>query len=154
LIQNQAAGACICDGCYTWSSRGCKIPLEAIQGPVTQPFRQFSEITVHDMVQAVALNAANPVLCSYDIVAMRPKNQKAFNQTCTHLEVKKQKSSKDKRSSHTPLNSSSQNSQPKVFAATVLKSVKFTNYYLMVGWRNANYVHFLSYYFSIRCWDP
>jgi hypothetical protein len=106
------------------------------------------------MVQAVALNAANPVLCSYDIVAMRPKNQKAFNQTCTHLEVKKQKSSKDKRSSHTPLNSSSQNSQPKVFAATVLKSVKFTNYYLMVGWRNANYVHFLSYYFSIRCWDP
>jgi hypothetical protein len=74
LIQNQATGVCICDGCYTWRSRGCKIPLEAIQGPVAQPFRQFSEITVEDMVQAVALNAANPVLCSYDIFAQEPKN--------------------------------------------------------------------------------
>ncbi len=26
------------------------------------------------MVQAVALNAANPVLCSYDIFAQEPKN--------------------------------------------------------------------------------
>jgi len=126
--------------------------MEPIQGPVAQPFRQYNKITMEDMVQPVAFNVANPVLCSYDIVAMRPKNQKTFNQTCTHLEVKKQKSSKDKRSSHTPSNSFFQNSQPKVFAATVLKSVKFTNYYLMGGWRNANYVHFLFYYFSIKCW--
>jgi hypothetical protein len=126
--------------------------MEPIQGPVAQPFRQYNKITVEDMVQPVAFNVANPVLCSYDIVAMRPKNQKTFNQTCTHLEVKKQKSSKDKRSSHTPSNSFFQNSQPKVFAATVLKYVKFTNYYLMGGWRNANYVHFLFYYFSIKCW--
>jgi hypothetical protein len=36
------------------------------------PFRQFSRITlaVKDMVQAATLNAANPVLCSYDIVAV------------------------------------------------------------------------------------
>jgi hypothetical protein len=79
--------------------------MEPIQGPVAQPFRQYNKITVEDMVQPVAFNVANPVLCSYDIVAMRPKNQKTFNQTCTHLEVKKQKSSKDKRSSHTPSNS-------------------------------------------------
>jgi ribonuclease P/MRP protein subunit RPP1 len=68
--------------------------LETIQGQIAQPFRQFSEITmvVEDMVQVVALNVANSVFSSCDIVAMRPKNQKKFNQTCTHLEVKRQKS--------------------------------------------------------------
>jgi hypothetical protein len=128
--------------------------MEPIQGPVAQPFRQYNKITVEDMVQPVAFNVANPVLCSYDIVAMRPKNQKTFNQTCTHLEVKKQKSSKDKRSSHTPLNSSFQNSQPEVFVAIVLKYMKFINCCLIVGWRNANYSHLFPCCFSIRCWGP
>jgi hypothetical protein len=56
-------------------------------------FRQFSRITVtvKDMVRAATLNAANPVLCSYVIVVVRPKNQKAFNEACTHLEVKRNK---------------------------------------------------------------
>ena len=57
--------------------------------PPGRPFRQYNRITVvvDDVVQAGALNSANPVLRSYDIVAVRPTNQRAFNQACTHLEV-------------------------------------------------------------------
>jgi len=81
---------------------------------------------------------------------MRPKNQKTFNQACTHLEVKRQKSSKDKRSSHTPLNSFFQNSQLEVFALIVLKSMKFINCCFMVGWRNAKLCTFFLLLFLYK----
>jgi hypothetical protein len=53
------------------------------------PFRQFTRITVvvENPTQANALNTGNPVLQTYDIVAVRPTNQKAFNQACSHSEV-------------------------------------------------------------------
>ncbi|KAH8973295.1 hypothetical protein BDL97_01G038400 [Sphagnum fallax] len=70
-------------------AEAAKFHRKLLKVPAAQPFRQFSRITVvvEDTVQAAALNSANPVLRSYDIVAARPKNQKAFNQACTHLEV-------------------------------------------------------------------
>ena len=57
--------------------------------PAGQLFRQYSRITVmvDDMVQAGALNMSNSVLRTYDIVAVRPMNQKVFNQVCTNSEV-------------------------------------------------------------------
>ncbi|KAG0621244.1 hypothetical protein M758_3G004100 [Ceratodon purpureus] len=57
--------------------------------PAEQPFRQYSRITVvvDDPVQASALNSGNQVLRSYDIVAVRPTNQRAFEQACKNSEV-------------------------------------------------------------------
>ncbi|KAL3687633.1 hypothetical protein R1sor_013942 [Riccia sorocarpa] len=57
--------------------------------PPGQPFRQFSRITLHidNQNQANAVNSANPVLKSYDLVAVRPANQKMFNLACSQLEV-------------------------------------------------------------------
>lgn len=57
--------------------------------PAGQPFRQYSRITVvvDDSVQASALNSGNQVLRSYDVVAVRPTNQRAFEQACKHSEV-------------------------------------------------------------------
>eukprot|EP00249_Psilotum_nudum_P013199 c24208_g1_i3 orf=18-1274(-) len=62
---------------------------EVLGVPMGQPFRQYSRLTVvvDSPIQASALNAANPVLRSYDLVAVRPSNQKSFDQACTHLEV-------------------------------------------------------------------
>ena len=37
--------------------------------------------------QCLALNSGNPVLKSYDIVAVRPMNQYAFDQACAKAEV-------------------------------------------------------------------
>lgn len=57
--------------------------------PPGRPFRQFTRLTViaESAIQAAALNASNPVIRSYDMVAIRPTSQKVFDQACTHLEV-------------------------------------------------------------------
>ncbi|KAL2629615.1 hypothetical protein R1flu_014301 [Riccia fluitans] len=57
--------------------------------PLGQPFRQFSRITVvvDNLNQANVVNSVNPVLKSYDLVAVRPTNQKMFNLACSQLEV-------------------------------------------------------------------
>jgi hypothetical protein len=74
-------------------AEAAKFHRSLLKVPAAQPFRQCSRITVvvNDIVQAAALNGANQILHSYDIIAVRPKNQKAFNQASTHLEVKRQK---------------------------------------------------------------
>jgi hypothetical protein len=58
--------------------------------PAEQPFRQYSRITVtvDDPTQASALNSGNQVLRTYDIVAARPANQRAFEQVCKNAEVR------------------------------------------------------------------
>lgn len=63
---------------------------ELLAVPHGVPFRQFTRITVvvENPAQANALNSGNPVLKTYDIVAVRPTNQKVFNQACSHLEVR------------------------------------------------------------------
>lgn len=57
--------------------------------PAEQPFRQYSRITVvlDDLAHASALNSANPVLRTYDVVAVRPMNQRAFELACKNSEV-------------------------------------------------------------------
>ncbi|KAL8115677.1 protein GAMETOPHYTE DEFECTIVE 1 isoform X2 [Apium graveolens] len=53
------------------------------------PFRQYTRLTVvvDNSQQAAALNSGNPVLKTYDIVAVRPVNQMAFEQACRTSEV-------------------------------------------------------------------
>ncbi|KAL1558623.1 ribonuclease P [Salvia divinorum] len=55
----------------------------------TAPFRQYTRLTVvvTNSSQALALNSGNPVLRSYDIVAVRPTRQDAFDQACQTSEV-------------------------------------------------------------------
>ncbi|MCD7471925.1 hypothetical protein HAX54_012721 [Datura stramonium] len=57
--------------------------------PVSSPFRQYTRLTVvvDSSSQASALNSGNPILKSYDIVAVRPLNQHAFEQACQASEV-------------------------------------------------------------------
>ncbi|KAK4351493.1 hypothetical protein RND71_030806 [Anisodus tanguticus] len=57
--------------------------------PVSSPFRQYTRLTVvvDSSSQASALNSGNPILKSYDIVAVRPLNQNAFEQACQVSEV-------------------------------------------------------------------
>lgn len=57
--------------------------------PVSSPFRQYTRLTVvvDSSSQASALNSGNPILKSYDIVAVRPLNQQAFEQACQVSEV-------------------------------------------------------------------
>ncbi|XP_010533937.1 PREDICTED: uncharacterized protein LOC104809599 [Tarenaya hassleriana] len=53
------------------------------------PFRQYTRLTVavESNAQSLALNSDNPILKSYDIVAVRPLNQSAFDQACEKAKV-------------------------------------------------------------------
>lgn len=58
--------------------------------PRSAPFRQYTRLTVsaESVSQAQALNSGNPVLKSYDLVAIRPLNQVAFDYACDKSEVR------------------------------------------------------------------
>ncbi|KAK6142216.1 hypothetical protein DH2020_000013 [Rehmannia glutinosa] len=66
-----------------------KLHRELLNVAVSSPFRQYTRLTaiVDISSQASALNAGNPILKSYDIVAVRPMNQNAFDQACQTSEV-------------------------------------------------------------------
>ncbi|KAG7613622.1 RNase P subunit p30 [Arabidopsis suecica] len=57
--------------------------------PRTTPFRQYTRLTVHveSNAQCQSLNSGNPILKSYDIIAVRPMNQNAFDYACEKAEV-------------------------------------------------------------------
>ncbi|XP_024194499.1 uncharacterized protein LOC112197837 isoform X2 [Rosa chinensis] len=57
--------------------------------PRATPFRQYTRLTVcaETLAQAQALNSGNPILKTYDLVAVKPMNQFAFDQACEKLEV-------------------------------------------------------------------
>lgn len=57
--------------------------------PLASPFRQYTRLTVcaDTIAQCQVLNAGNPVLKSYDLVAVRPLNQSAFDHACEKAEV-------------------------------------------------------------------
>ncbi|KAL0436513.1 UNVERIFIED_CONTAM: protein GAMETOPHYTE defective [Sesamum radiatum] len=66
-----------------------KFHRERLNVAVSSSFRQYTRLTVVVDIssQASALNAGNPILRSYDIVAVRPMNQSAFDQACQVSEV-------------------------------------------------------------------
>ncbi|OMO67624.1 hypothetical protein CCACVL1_20418 [Corchorus capsularis] len=57
--------------------------------PRSSPFRQYTRLTVcvDNASQSQALNSGNPVLKTYDIVAVRPFNQITFDHACEKAEV-------------------------------------------------------------------
>ncbi|KAJ8751298.1 hypothetical protein K2173_016480 [Erythroxylum novogranatense] len=57
--------------------------------PRVSPFRQYTRLTVcvDSPAQSHVLNSGNPVLKSYDLVAVRPLNQNAFDHACEKAEV-------------------------------------------------------------------
>ncbi|KAF8027769.1 hypothetical protein BT93_E0632 [Corymbia citriodora subsp. variegata] len=57
--------------------------------PLGTAFRQYTRLTViaETVSQAQVLNSANPVLKSYDLVAVRPLNQAVFDHVCEKSEV-------------------------------------------------------------------
>ncbi|TKY48468.1 Ribonuclease P protein subunit p30 [Spatholobus suberectus] len=57
--------------------------------PRSTPFRQYTRLTVSvdSPSQAQALNSGNPILKTYDLVAVKPSNQIAFDLACERMEV-------------------------------------------------------------------
>ncbi|KAF5206780.1 Ribonuclease p protein subunit p30 [Thalictrum thalictroides] len=57
--------------------------------PVNSPFRQYTRLTVSvdNKIQSSALNSGNKVLKTYDLVAVRPLNQVAFEHACREAQV-------------------------------------------------------------------
>ncbi|KVH88469.1 polymerase/histidinol phosphatase-like protein [Cynara cardunculus var. scolymus] len=57
--------------------------------PTSTPFRQYTRLSVVVDIpaQGSALNSGNPVLKTYDIVAVRPLKQESFDQACKNYEV-------------------------------------------------------------------
>ncbi|KAK6926876.1 RNase P subunit p30 [Dillenia turbinata] len=57
--------------------------------PPSCPFRQYTRltVTVDSPPQSNALNSANPILKTYDLIAVKPLNQAAFDHACQFAEV-------------------------------------------------------------------
>ncbi|KAL9232559.1 hypothetical protein vseg_007658 [Gypsophila vaccaria] len=57
--------------------------------PENVPFRQYTRLTVvvDSDAQSSALNSGNPVLKTYDLVAVRPSNQTLFDHACISAQV-------------------------------------------------------------------
>ncbi|KAA8543971.1 hypothetical protein F0562_021852 [Nyssa sinensis] len=70
-------------------SASVKLHRDLLNVPLSTPFRQYTRLTVlvDSPAQALALNSGNPILKSYDIVAVRPLNQNAFEQSCQASEA-------------------------------------------------------------------
>ncbi|KAI3857297.1 hypothetical protein MKX03_003139 [Papaver bracteatum] len=70
-------------------SDSVKFHRELLKVPLNTPFRQYTRltVTVENIVQAGILNSGNPVLKTYDLVAVKPLNQTVFDHVCKVSEV-------------------------------------------------------------------
>ncbi|XP_004487049.1 uncharacterized protein [Cicer arietinum] len=70
-------------------SSSAKLHRDLLGIPSSTPFRQYTRLTVcvENPLQANALNGGNPVLKTYDLVAVKPLNQTAFDIACERMEV-------------------------------------------------------------------
>lgn len=66
-----------------------KLHRDLLGIPSSTPFRQYTRLTVcvDNPSQAQSLNAGNPILKTYDLVAVKPSNQVAFDLACERMEV-------------------------------------------------------------------
>ena len=66
-----------------------KLHRDRLGIPSAAPFRQYTRVTVcvDNLSQGQALNSGNPILKTYDLVAVRPFNQTAFDHACERMEV-------------------------------------------------------------------
>ncbi|VFQ91452.1 unnamed protein product [Cuscuta campestris] len=70
-------------------SSAVKLHRDLLTVPVSAPFRQYTRLTVmvDSPAQASVLNSGNPITKSYDVVAVMPLNQNAFDQACQISQV-------------------------------------------------------------------
>ncbi|CAH9130299.1 unnamed protein product [Cuscuta epithymum] len=70
-------------------SSAAKLHRGLLNVPISSPFRQYTRltVTVDSPVQASVLNSGNPITKSYNVVAVLPLNQNAFDQACQISEV-------------------------------------------------------------------
>ncbi|KAK7324975.1 hypothetical protein VNO77_28971 [Canavalia gladiata] len=70
-------------------SLSAKLHRDLLGTPLSTPFRQYTRLTVcvDSPTQAQALNSGNPILKTYDLVAVKPLNQTAFDLACERMEV-------------------------------------------------------------------
>jgi len=70
-------------------AKSAKLHRELLGVSASTPFRQYTRITVcvENALQANALNAGNPILKTYDLVAVMPLNQNAFDVACERMAV-------------------------------------------------------------------
>lgn len=66
-----------------------KLHREALDVPLDVAFKQYRRVTVvvETVVQGAVLNSGNPVLKSYDLVAVRPLRQEVFDLACKSYQV-------------------------------------------------------------------
>lgn len=57
--------------------------------PRSSPFRQYTRLTIsiNTNNEVLAVNSGNLILKTYDLIAVKPLNQYAFEQACEKLEV-------------------------------------------------------------------
>ncbi|KAK7261427.1 hypothetical protein RIF29_27737 [Crotalaria pallida] len=70
-------------------SLSAKLHRDALGVPLSTPFRQYTRLTavVETNVQSHTLNSGNPILKTYDLVAVKPMNQFTFELACEKMEV-------------------------------------------------------------------
>ncbi|KAJ7947730.1 Ribonuclease P protein subunit p30 [Quillaja saponaria] len=70
-------------------SSSVKLHRDLLGIPVATPFGQYRRLTIYidSPAQSQALNSGKPILKTYDLVAVKPLNQSAFDQACERLEV-------------------------------------------------------------------
>ncbi|GAU27190.1 hypothetical protein TSUD_107810 [Trifolium subterraneum] len=70
-------------------SSSAKLHRELLGIPSSTPFRQYTRLTVcvENHLQANALNAGNPILKTYDLIAVKPLNQTVFDIACERMAV-------------------------------------------------------------------
>ncbi|OIW09166.1 hypothetical protein TanjilG_11304 [Lupinus angustifolius] len=70
-------------------SSSAKLHRDLLGIPMSTPFRQYTRLTVcvDSGPQCQAMNSGNPILKTYDLVAVKPLNQNSFDLACEKMEV-------------------------------------------------------------------
>ncbi|KAE9585725.1 hypothetical protein Lal_00009845 [Lupinus albus] len=70
-------------------SSSAKLHRDLLGIPISTPFRQYTRLTVcvDSGPQCQAINSGNPILKTYDLVAVKPLNQSSFDLACEKMEV-------------------------------------------------------------------
>ncbi|GMY10739.1 protein GAMETOPHYTE DEFECTIVE 1 [Fagus crenata] len=70
-------------------SSSVNLHRDLLNVPRASPFRQYTRLTVcaENHSQALALNSGNPILKTYDLVAVKPLDQSVFDDACDKSEV-------------------------------------------------------------------
>lgn len=73
-------------------SSSAKLHRDLLGVQSSTPFRQYTRLTVsvENPLQGNALNDGNPILKTYDLVAVKPLNQTAFDIACERMAVSNQ----------------------------------------------------------------